>query len=96
MGKRWKVRRRRLLRRPPVALIVAMIALFVALGGGATAAQQAGLFTGKDIKNKSIGHRRSLPPPNERARPQHVGYPWPHDQLLRWLRRTVRPLLRGS
>ena len=40
-------------RRPSVALGVALIALFVALGGGATAASKV-LFTGKDIKNKSV------------------------------------------
>ena len=40
-------------RRPSVALVVSLIALFVALGGGATAASKV-LFTGADIKNKSV------------------------------------------
>ena len=48
MRMRWSSQRR-----PSVALAVARIALFVALGGGATAAQKV-LFTGKDIKKKSL------------------------------------------
>ena len=48
MRKRWSSQRR-----PSVALVVSLIALFVALGGGATAANKV-LFTGKDIKNGSL------------------------------------------
>ena len=51
MGKRWKARTG-----SRVALPVALIALFVALGGGATAAQKV-LFTGKDIKDHSVAGR---------------------------------------
>ena len=54
MGSHGKLRRLGVRRgRPPVALVIALIALFVALGGGATAAGKV-LFTGKQIKNKSI------------------------------------------
>ena len=39
--------------RPPVALVVALIALFVALGGGATAATKL-VFTGDNVKDRSL------------------------------------------
>ena len=51
MRKRWNTRSR-----PSISLGVALVALFVALGGGATAAQKV-LFTGKDIKDRSISGR---------------------------------------
>ena len=39
--------------RPPVALVVVLIALFVALGGGATAATKL-VFTGDNVKDRSL------------------------------------------